>query len=253
MKGYCNKYSRKILKSILLITIIIVNGLFSKSALAYTPETVLKSDLSVDESKFDVEWYEKRIVKVYQTEKTKDPDFNVGDYLGYAEIEIGFATEKDNDDEYIEQMILFRTVMHPRYITDTKQSVPYVLLVNVTRNDDMWSEVVCAGSNINQKFGKEEAVIYITNIDDNGNLSWDFLYNNQNKKEFAGYPYEKSELYGVAKWAIEKDVEYKDWTFDIKVTASFTGGSKENNYIIKDDGHPKELGECEGTFSINVK
>ena len=50
MKGYYNKYSRKILKSILLVIIIIVNGLFSKSALAYTPETVRKSDLLVDES-----------------------------------------------------------------------------------------------------------------------------------------------------------------------------------------------------------
>lgn len=253
MKGYYIKHSRKILISILLVTIIMVNGLFSKSALAYTTQIVEKNDLFVDESKFDVEWHEKRIVKVYQTEKTKDPDFDVGEYLGYVEIDLGFATEIDDGDDYIDQMILFRVVMHPRYITDTKQSVPSMLTVNVSRNDDMLSEVVWAGSSINQIFDKEEAVIYITNIDDNGNLSWDYMYDRYDKKEYANYIYEKNELYGIAKWSIEKDVEYKDWTFDVEVVAEFAGGSKGNNYIIKDDGYPKKMGEGIGRFSINAE
>lgn len=253
MKGYYIKHFRKILISILLVTIIMVNGLFSKSVLAYTPEIVEKCDLTVDESKFDVEWQEKRIVKVYQTEQIKDSDFNVGDYLGYAEVEFGFATEIDDGDEYIDQMILFRVVMHPRHMTDSKQSVPYMLAVDVSRNDDMDFEMVCAGSSINEIYHKEEAVIYVTNIYDHGNFRWDFMYDKYSKKELSGCQYDKNELYGIAKWSIDKDVEYRDWTFDVKVVAEFTEGNKENKYIIEDDGYPKVVGVGIGRFSFNAE
>ncbi len=251
MKGYYNKYSRKILKSILLVIIIIVNGLFSKSALAYTPETVRKSDLLVDESKFDVDWYETIIIKVYQSEKSKDSDFKQGEYLGYVEFTIGFATEIDDGDDFIDQMILFKAEMHPRYITDTKQSIPYWFTVNIGRNDEMNDAMVCAGSSINEIFGEEATVLYITSIDDNSKLRWDYEYYKRNK-DIDKYFYNASELYGIAKWNLNKDIDFSDWEFDVEVVAEFVGGSRIDNSFVYAEKEDKALGKGIGRTVINM-
>lgn len=238
---------------ITFMLVVVVCGVLSKSASAYTPEPVYRKDLNFDEDKYDVQWFETQIVKVYQTEKTRDSDFNVGQYLGYVEIFFGFATEIDNDDEYIDQRLVFKAKMHPRYVTDEKQSLPYTLGVEVLRNDGIAMEMVCAGSSVNEMLEEERLISYIVNSDNHGCFCWDYFYDKENDKKIDQYWYKTNELYGIAKWVIGLDTDYEDWKFDVKVTASYTGGKEEEHYIILDDGYPKELGEAIGYTVLELK
>ena len=76
------------------------------------------------------------------------------------------------------------------------------------------------------------------------------------KERIDKYFYDASELYGIAKWNLDRNVDFSNWEFEVEIEAEFVGGSRIDNsfvYAKKEDPiYGKILGKGIGHTVIKM-
>ena len=119
----------KIIALVMTVVVLVGTGIFSRSDLVYAATESQQKGFTIDENVYNVNWEETGKINVYGTGWTVP-----GAYLGYANIQTGFATTKKPVDKYYYQRVLIKADMKPQILSGSLRGMSQHLTIKI-KND----------------------------------------------------------------------------------------------------------------------
>lgn len=260
----------------------------------YAATTTQDHGFTLDENLFDVNWNETNKVYVKQNVRSCSAAFDKGVTLGYVSVSAGFATSKRMIDGKFYQRILLQSKMVPQTVSGNNKGMSQYLKVQVCRGEKMLNTIIepqsssgstsytttgnmssgsTLGVGVNSKgeytlngsssytMGMSSSISYtrnalivITNEDDNGYAVWNYDYvSSSSNKEQNAYLFGSSTQYGLFSWNMEKNLNAVYGETYLTVTATFGGGNTSTNvrYTPWNNSKNYHLGTQTKTMTIN--
>lgn len=284
------KNIKRILSAILMVCMLLGDFTIFAAETASAATTTQDHGFEIDENLFDITWYEGDKIWVKQTCRKLDPDFDKGKKLGYAVVNIGFATSYKSIDGKIYQRILVDSKMVPQTVKGNKQGMSQLLNIKIANNEELCKNLTIQpastsgstsystngatlglgldvskekngaltfGGGADFTMGIKASTSYttgslvITTNEDNSNYGiWNYDYKASNKNAAQNAYLLGSSTQDGLYMWNTPDTKYLVDTLDVKVSVTFGGGNSSTYKVYKNNGTSNHLGSKSTSFTI---
>lgn len=224
---------KKLLSLTLIACMLLTNMSVIMPKHAEAASTTKDHGFTIDENLYDVTWFENKKVNVYQTVSSWDSSFDKDVYLGYANVNVGFATTYKSVDGKIYQRVLVEAKMVPQPVNENKNKygMSQYLTIKVKNGDEMKNLSI-------QPASSSGSTTYSTTGSFSGGENLDVSYNKSKKELTLGgggqftMGISSTNSYTQGALIVTSNIDsggFGRWDYDYKAA---TGNGTQNAYLF---------------------